>query len=144
MTRRQALLPALLLSPLALASGGASDAQPRPLTDLGALTLTAEAGAGVFASRGEGHCVLCHQVDGLDVPFQGDVGPALSGIGSRLTPAQIRYRIVDVSRLNPDTIMPPYFRTDGLHQVATRYQGKPVLSAAQIEQLVHYLAGLKE
>ncbi len=143
-SRHTVLLSALLLSPPLLAAGEAADAQPGALTDLGALSLTAEAGADVFASRDEGHCVLCHQVDGLDVPFQGDVGPSLTGIGSRLSPAQIRYRIVDASRLNPDTIMPPYYRTDGLHQVATRYRGQPVLTAVQIEQLVYYLAGLKE
>ncbi len=143
-TRPAVLLSLLLLSPQVPAAGAATDAEPTPLADPGTLTLTAETGARVFASRSQGHCVLCHQVDGLDAPFQGDVGPALTGIGSRLTPAQIRYRIVDASRLNPDTIMPPYYRTDRLHRVATRYRGQPALTAIQIEQLVYYLAGLKE
>ena len=120
------------------------DAMPEPLTDLARIELTVAAGAAVFVEREQGHCVLCHQVSSLDAPFQGNVGPTMDGIGSRLTPAQIRYRIVDASLLNPDTIMPPYYRTEGLTQVAEEHQGQPALNAEQIEQLVYYLSGLRD
>ena len=120
------------------------DVLPEPLVALDRIQLDAVQGRAVFAEREQGHCVLCHAVDGLDVPFQGDVGPTMSGIGSRLTPAQIRYRIVDASQLNPDTIMPPYYRTEGLKQVSEDYVGETVLSAEQIEQLVFYLASLRD
>ncbi len=100
-------------------------------------------GRRVFVARDAGHCVLCHQVAGLKVPFQGNLGPDLSTVGARLTPAQIRLRIVDASRLNPDTIMPPYFRHEGLNQVAADYSGQTVLSAEQIEQLVAWLTTLE-
>ncbi|MCA8899753.1 MAG: sulfur oxidation c-type cytochrome SoxX [Hyphomonas sp.] len=97
-------------------------------------------GQSVFASREEGHCVLCHRVDGLDAEFQGNVGPALTGIGGRLTAGQIRYRIIDAQQIWPDTVMPSYYRTSGLRQVGHAYEGKPTLSAQQIEDLVAYLS----
>lgn len=103
-----------------------------------------EVGQRTFVERDAGHCVLCHQVAGLDAPFQGDLGPALTGIGSRLSPAQIRLRIVDASQLNPDTIMPPYYRADGLEQVGEDYRGQTVLSAEQVEDLVAWLASLED
>jgi len=115
------------------------DAIPNPLT--GAPGDPAK-GRAIFAARDGGHCVLCHGVAGLDVPFQGNVGPALSDVGARLTPGQIRLRIVDASRLNPDTVMPAYYRVDGLNQVSRGLEGKPVLSSQQIEDLVAFLAAL--
>ncbi|HCG69760.1 MAG TPA: sulfur oxidation c-type cytochrome SoxX [Gammaproteobacteria bacterium] len=116
------------------------DAIAVPLSDV---TGSAEKGEKIFAARDAGHCVLCHQVNGLDAPFQGNIGPALSGIGDRLSPAQIRLRIVDASILNPQTIMPSYYRSEGLHRVDERYEGRTALSGAQIEHLVAYLAQLR-
>ncbi len=113
------------------------DAIPRPLLDAAG---DAARGRRVFADREAGHCVLCHAVSGLDAAFQGDVGPDLSDVGARFSRGQIRLRIADASRLNPDTVMPPYYRIRGLSQVAGGYQGRPVLSAQQIEDLVSYLA----
>jgi sulfur-oxidizing protein SoxX len=121
------------------ATADAIDATAEPLTNEPG---RAAAGRQIFVDRASGHCVLCHRVAGLDVPFQGDLGPDLSTIGERFSPAQIRYRIVDVSRLNPGTIMPPYYRTDALDQVAQRYRGKTVLTGEEIEHLVAYLSSL--
>ena len=73
----------------------------------------------------------------------GNIGPSLGGVGARLTAAQIRLRIVDPARLRPDTMMPPYFRTDGLLQVAPAYRGKPVLEAQQVEDVIAYLRTLQ-
>jgi sulfur-oxidizing protein SoxX len=53
-------------------------------------------------------------------------------------------RIVDGSRLNPDTIMPSYYRADGLTRVAAQFRGKPILTAEQIEDVVAYLMTLKD
>ena len=100
-------------------------------------------GIAVFTERDQGHCVLCHAIGGLDADFQGDVGPALTGLGARLTPGQIRLRVADAQRIWPQTVMPSYYRTGGLHQVGRDYQGKPALTAQQIEDLVAYLSGLK-
>jgi sulfur-oxidizing protein SoxX len=100
-------------------------------------------GRRLFAARDAGHCVLCHRVAELDAPFQGDLGPALDDVGARLTEGQIRLRIVDASRVNPATIMPPYYRVSGLRQVAVEHRGQTVLSAADIEHLVAWLATLQ-
>tara|TARA_B100000676_G_C17873995_1_gene730189 strand:+ start:268 stop:636 length:369 start_codon:yes stop_codon:yes gene_type:complete len=98
-----------------------------------------EVGKTVFVDRDQGHCVLCHQIDGLDAEFQGNVGPDLSTVGDRLSAAQIRFRIVDLQSLIPDTVMPSYYRLHDLNQVQEEFQDQTILSAEQIEHLVAYL-----
>jgi sulfur-oxidizing protein SoxX len=98
-------------------------------------------GRELFASRDGGHCVLCHSVPG--VTAAGNIGPPLAGVGSRLSPGQIRFRVVDVTRLNPDAVMPAFHRTSGLARVAAPHAGRPVLAAQQVEDVVAYLAGLR-
>ena len=117
------------------------DAIPLPLEDTEADVTRGEV---LFASRDGGHCVLCHQVAGLDAEFQGDVGPTLSGIGSRLSPGQIRLRLVDYEQVRPGVPMPSYFRIHDLYQVSNTYEGEPILSARDVEDLVAYLSSLKE
>lgn len=101
----------------------------------------ASAGAEVFVSRTLGHCVLCHRSDVADAPFQGNLGPDLSRIGERLNPDEIRARIVDPQRFNPNSIMPAYRRTTGFNAVDPAYAGKPILTAANVDDLVAFLAG---
>ena len=120
-----------------------NDSIPAPLIALSTDQATAASGQAVFVEREAGHCVLCHQVESLNAPFQGDLGPALSDVGLRLSAGQIRFRLVDPSRLNPNTIMPSYYTTDHLRQLPDKYKGQPVLDARQIEQLVIYLTSLK-
>lgn len=98
-------------------------------------------GREVFVAREGGHCVLCHRVPGVAVA--GDVGPALDGVGARLSPGEIRYRIVDITRVNPQAVMPAFHRTEGLARVAPAYAGRPVLDAAQVEDLVAFLGSLR-
>lgn len=100
-------------------------------------------GRAIVASRQAGLCLLCHSGPIPEERFQGNLGPDLDGIGARLSQGQIRLRLVDPGRLNAESIMPSYFRTDGLVRVAPSFQGKPVLSAQQIEDVVAYLATLK-
>jgi sulfur-oxidizing protein SoxX len=64
-------------------------------------------------------------------------------VGSRLSEEQIRARLVDPSKANPDTIMPAYYRTDGLTRVAPAFRGKTIFTAEQIEDVVAYLVTLK-
>ncbi len=89
-------------------------------------------------------CILCHSGPFPEQKFQGDLAPSLSAAGSRWSEGQLRLRLVDASRLNPATIMPSYFRVEGLDRVGTAWRGKPILSAEQIEDMVAYLATLRE
>jgi sulfur-oxidizing protein SoxX len=90
-----------------------------------------------------GNCTICHPIPGGKPRQQGDVGPPLQGVGGRLTEGQIRLRIVDGTRINPQTIMPPYHRIDGLERVGPAWRGKPILGAGEIEDLIAYLRSLK-
>jgi L-cysteine S-thiosulfotransferase len=89
-------------------------------------------------------CILCHSGPFPEEKFQGDLAPNLAGSGSRWSVGQLRLRLVDASRFNPGTIMPSYYRLDGLDRVATNWRGKPILSAEQIEDIVAYLATLRD
>lgn len=100
-------------------------------------------GEKVFSDRDQGHCVLCHAVADLDVPFQGNIGPELSQIRDRFTPAQLRLRIVDYQIIVPGALMPSYFRNHDLYQVQNDYLGETILSAQQVEDLVAYLSTLE-
>jgi sulfur-oxidizing protein SoxX len=89
-------------------------------------------------------CILCHSGPFPEEKFQGDLAPSLAGAGSRWSAGQLRLRIVDGSRLNPATIMPSYYRVDGLTRVGLAWRGKPILSAEQIEDIVAYLVTLRQ
>ena len=89
-------------------------------------------------------CILCHSGPFPETRFQGDLAPGLAGAGNRWSEAQLRLRLVDAAHFNPATIMPSYYRVDGLARVGTNWRGKPILSALQIEDIVAYLATLRE
>jgi sulfur-oxidizing protein SoxX len=89
-------------------------------------------------------CILCHSGPFPEEKFQGDLAPDLAGAGKRWSEGQLRLRLVDGSRLNPATIMPSYYRVDGLQRVGTAWRGKPILSPEQIEDIVAYLKTLRE
>jgi sulfur-oxidizing protein SoxX len=89
-------------------------------------------------------CILCHSGPFPEQKFQGDLAPDLAGAGSRWSEGQLRLRLVDASRLNPATIMPSYYRVEGLGRVGPAWRGKPILSAGQIEDMVTYLMTLRE
>jgi sulfur-oxidizing protein SoxX len=131
-----------VLAALALLTGtsAANDAIPSPLTGAAGDPLS---GKRIVLDRHVGLCLLCHSGPFPEERFQGNLAPSLAGVGSRLSAGQIRLRIVDASRVNPQTIMPPYFRTEGLERVAPAYRGKTVLSAQQIEDVVAFLVTLK-
>jgi sulfur-oxidizing protein SoxX len=89
-------------------------------------------------------CILCHSGPFPETRFQGDLAPDLAGSGGRWSASQLRLRLVDASRLNPETIMPSYYRVDGLDRVGRNFDGKPILTAVQIEDIVAYLATLRD
>ena len=101
-------------------------------------------GREIVTSRQQGLCMLCHSGPFPEAMFQGTLAPSLAGAGSRWSVPQLRLRIIDASRLNPDTIMPPYYRVDDLTRVAHSYDGKPILSSQEIEDVVAFLATLRD
>jgi sulfur-oxidizing protein SoxX len=144
-----AIPPALLLA--AVPAAGAQDGL-RPFTVVGdaiPASLTGargdpERGRAIVTNRHVGLCLLCHSGPFPDEPLQGTLAPNLEGAGSRWSEGQLRLRIVDAARLNPGTVMPPYYRIDGLTRVAPSLRGKPVLTTEQIEDVVAFLATLRE
>ena len=101
-------------------------------------------GREIVTNRQVGLCLLCHTGPFPDERFQGTLAPDLGGAGARSSEGQLRLRMVDASQLKPDTIMPPYYRIDGLTRVAPAFQGKPILTAEQIEDVVAFLMTLRE
>jgi len=117
----------------------ASDSIPASLT--GAKGDPAR-GRAIVANRQVGLCLLCHSGPFPEERFQGNLAPDLRS-ATRLSEGQIRQRIVDSTKVNPQSIMPAYYRTEGLERVAPAYRGKTILSAEQIEDVVAYLTTLK-
>lgn len=100
-------------------------------------------GRGLVLNPAEGTCRLCHAVPDSGQPTASTVGPPLAGVGGRLNEGQLRLRLVDSTRINPQTAMPAYHRVAGLERVAVGFRGKPVFTAQQIEDVVAYLRELK-
>lgn len=137
-------LGAALLLVTAAAAGAAtaatSDALPQPLT---ATPGDAARGRAIVASRQQGLCLLCHRAPIDEERFQGDIATDLAGTGSRWSVAQLRQRVVDSRAVNPDSVMPAFHRSSGLQRVAPAWQGRPILDAQQVEDVVAWLHSLK-
>lgn len=152
--------PALALA-MALALGVGSAAHAQPVAAAAARVVPYEvqgdqialplAGAVGDATRGRallidrrvGMCLLCHQGPFPEERTPGNLSTDLSGAGGRWSEAQLRLRVVDARRLNPDTVMPAYHRATGLERVAAAWQGRPLLDAQQVEDVVAFLKTLR-
>jgi len=147
LVRRTAYLAGMLAT---LGSAAAAEAL-RPYTVVGDAIPASLTGAAGDPTRGRAlvvdrtsTCILCHSGPFQEQRFQGDVAPSLAGTGRRWSEGEIRLRLVDASRLNAATIMPSYYRIDGLSRVGRAWQSKPILTAEQIEDIVAYLVTLRE
>ena len=99
-------------------------------------------GRAIVTNRQVGLCLLCHSGPFPEERFQGNLAPDLRS-SARLSEGQIRARIVDPRKSNPESIMPAYFDTSGRTRVAPSFREKTILSAEQIEDIVAYLVTLK-
>jgi sulfur-oxidizing protein SoxX len=100
-------------------------------------------GRAIVANHNTGLCLLCHSGPFPEDKFQGTMAPDLAGAGTRWNEGQLRLRIVDASKFNPQTIMPPFYRVDHLTRVPPVFRDKPVLTAVEVEDVVAYLMTLK-
>ena len=119
--------------------GIANGAIPQPFTDEPG---DPERGRRLVLDRDRGDCTVCHAMPLPQRQSHGTIGPPLDGIGGRYSAGELRLRLVDPKALNPDTIMPAYYKVEGLHRVLERYRGKPMLTAQQVEDMVAYLLTL--
>ena len=133
-------LPAVALLLASLGAQAADDAIERPLTDQPG---DAVRGRAIVANRQVGLCLLCHTGPIAEERFQGNLAPDLAGAGSRWSEGQLRLRLVDSRRINPQSLMPAYFRSEGFTRVGAPWRGRTVLAAQQIEDVVAYLRTLR-
>jgi sulfur-oxidizing protein SoxX len=134
---------------LACASAGFAAPAPRIVGDAAPDPLTSQPGdpargRAIVVDRTKGLCLLCHSGPFPEQRFQGDIAPSLAGAGERWSVPQLRLRMIDSTRLNPDSVMPSYFKTEGRTRVAPAFRGQPILDAQQIEDVVAFLATLRD
>ncbi len=97
----------------------------------------------MFLTRTLGNCLACHKVTSLrSEEFHGEFGPSLDGVAGRYTEAQLRLIVADPKRIFADTVMPAFYKNDGLNRVRPEFAGKPILTAAQVEDVVAFLKTL--
>ena len=104
----------------------------------------AKKGRAAAIHRKKGNCLACHVMPVPEQADHGNIGPSLVGVGSRFSEAELRLRLVDPKLINPDTIMPSYYRKTGFHRVHKKWQGKTILKANDVEDILAYLMTLKE
>ena len=102
-----------------------------------------ERGRAIIIDRQKGLCLLCHSGPFPEEPLQGNLAPSLEGAGSRWTEGQLRLRLMDNKRVNPESIMPAYHRIEGLNRVGNAWRDRPILNATEIEDVLAFLVGLK-
>ncbi|MFN4361894.1 MAG: sulfur oxidation c-type cytochrome SoxX [Hylemonella sp.] len=101
-------------------------------------------GRAIATSRSQGLCLLCHSGPVPEERFQGNLAPDLAGAGARWSASQLRLRLVSPQHVNPDSIMPAYYHTEGLLRVGARWQDRPILDAQQIEDVIAWLMTLRD
>ncbi|MBY6048546.1 sulfur oxidation c-type cytochrome SoxX [Vannielia litorea] len=106
----------------------------------------------VLMNKGAGNCVACHQIGALpELAFQGEIGPALDGAGSRWTEAELRGIVANAKKTFEGTMMPSFYKTEGFIRLGNAYTGKahegdvaPLLTAQDVEDVVAFLMTLKD
>jgi len=117
----------------------ADDAIPQPLTSSAG---DAARGRALALDRSKGNCVTCHELP-VSADFQGNLGPPLTGVADRYTIGELRLRVVDSKRINPESNMPSYYRVEGLTAARRDWAGRPILTAQEVEDVLAYLLTLR-
>lgn len=90
-----------------------------------------------------GNCLACHVMPIPEQPFHGDVGPPLIGIANKYNEGQLRLRVVNAKVFNSLSVMPPFYKAEGFNRVLKEFQGKTILTAQEVEDVVAYLMTLQ-
>lgn len=102
-------------------------------------------GRKLFANRKLGNCLACHQNDDLlEHSFHGEVGPPLNGVADRWEEAELRGILSNAKNTFEGTIMPAFYRTSGFYRNLEKFEGKSILSAQDVEDVLAYLLTLTE
>ena len=93
-------------------------------------------------NRKKGNCLACHTLPNVKQADHGEIGPPLMGVAKRYKEGELRLRLVNPKKLNPDSIMPSYYRTSGYTRVQKKWKGKTIISAQDVEDILAYLKTL--
>jgi sulfur-oxidizing protein SoxX len=124
-----------------LAKARVGDGIPQSLTGKPG---NAKKGRATAIHRKKGNCLACHSMPVPEQADHGNIGPNLAGVGSSYTIAELRLRLVSAKAINPDTIMPSYYMKTGFNRVQKKWQGKTIISAQDVEDILAYLVTLKD
>ncbi|MEM7176736.1 MAG: sulfur oxidation c-type cytochrome SoxX [Pseudomonadota bacterium] len=98
-----------------------------------------------FVGRKLGNCLACHvNSDATEESFHGEVGPPLDGVADRWTEAELRGILVNSKVVFEGTIMPAFYKDSGYNRNNKKFEGKTILEAQQVEDVIAYLMTLKE
>ena len=121
------LLVPVLIAPVLIATGCTAEAA------------SPERGRAIALDPERGDCAICHALPGGDVRNQGTIGPPLVNLAARYDRAALEARIANPKAFNPDTAMPAYGSTEGLHRVSADLSGRPILSTDEIADVAAWL-----
>lgn len=102
-------------------------------------------GRAVFANRKQGNCLACHANSDLsEESFHGEVAPLIDGVADRWSQAELRGIVSNAKMTFEDTMMPAFYIDAGYVRPLEGFEGKSILTAQQVEDVVAYLMTLKE
>ena len=105
----------------------------------------AASGRKLFMNRKKGNCLACHvNSEMAEQTFHGEVGPELDGVANRWGAAELRGILVNSKNMFEGTIMPAFYKDSGYNRILKKFDGKTILSAQEVEDLLAYVMTLRE
>ena len=96
-----------------------------PSLSLAADTSVVDQGKAVSFDRKKGNCLACHQIEGGKLA--GNIGPPLVAMKARYPDkAKLRAQIWDATKMNSNSIMPPFGR-------------QQILSESEVDKIVEFI-----
>ena len=101
-------------------------------------------GRKLAVNRKKGNCLACHVMPISEQSFHGETAPSLYGVANRLSEGELRLQLVNSKVTNENTMMPSFYRVTGYNRILKKFDGKTILSAQEVEDIVAYLKTLTE